>query len=287
MTPPAPEPLGTRAHAWGESPVWWENALWQVDIEGQALVRLSPDTGDEHLWHMQSRIGFALPCRNGHWIWGGDRGLYTFDPARGTHQHIADPEPHKPHNRFNDAAVSPDGRLFAGTIALDKTPGNAALYRLEPDHTLRTVYPAATNSNGIAWSPDGRTCHYIDTPTRQVLRFHYDPATGDLSNPETSIDTAPVIDASPDGMCADRDGGLWIAFCHGGCVIRFDPATGQPDRHLDLPCRETTACCFGGPDLRDLYVTTGLPDDHPEPLAGHTFVFRNLDRQGIPQNAIR
>ena len=276
MTASAAETVGTRACAWGEGPVWWRDALWHVDIEDEAIICLDPITGMEEVWNMGQRVGFVLPCLNDQWIWGGDHGLYFFDPSSGDSVPIADPEPDKSDNRFNDAGISPDGRLFAGTIALDKTKGNAALYRLDPDHSLHIAHPNVTNSNGIAWSPDGGVCYYIDTPTREILRFRYYAQSGALTDPHVLIDTDPLLDASPDGMCVDGEGGLWVAFCHGGCVIRFDPDSGRPTRHLELPCRETTSCCFGGPDLRDLYVTTGIPVKNPEPLAGRTFVFRNI-----------
>lgn len=276
-----PKPIGTRISRWGEGPVWWRDHLYYVDIEGQTLVRLNPLDGTETTWTLDQRIGFALPRDDRNWIWGGDHGLYTLNLETGTSHFITDPEPDLPHNRFNDAAVSPDGRLFAGTIATDKTIGAATLYRLDAESRLTPVVPNVTNSNGIAWSPDGTVCYYIDTPSLKVLRFDYDSVGGELRNPHVVLDTDPLIDASPDGMCADAEGKLWIAFCHGGCVIRFDPDTGYELNRITLPCIETTSCCFGGPELRDLYITTGIAPTKEEPLAGRVFVVKDLPVPGV------
>ncbi|MDA3875423.1 MAG: SMP-30/gluconolactonase/LRE family protein [Kiritimatiellae bacterium] len=280
-----PEPIGKRVSRWGEGPVWWRDHLYYVDIEGHTLVRLNPQDEAETTWVLDQRIGFALPSSDGRWIWGGDHGLYTLDIETGESDFIADPESHLPHNRFNDAAVSPDGRLFAGTIATDKETGAATLYRL--DATPTAVVPNVTNSNGLAWSPDGSACYYIDTPTRIVLRFDYRAETGELAAPRAVIHTDPLIDASPDGMCADAEGKLWIAFCHGGCVIRVDPVTGKELDRVHVPCIETTSCCFGGPDLRDLYITTGIAAKKEEPHAGRIFVVKHLPVPGCPQPVVK
>jgi sugar lactone lactonase YvrE len=279
------ETLPMSPSTWGEGPVWWNSMLSWVDINGKKLRCWDPESGKEACFSFDRRIGFALPCRSGRWICGGDRGLFFFDPASGRVTEVANPEAARPANRFNDAEISPDGRLFAGTIATDREAGAANLYRLDPDLGLERVRAGVTNSNGIAWTPDGRGCYYIDTPTRRVLRFDYDSASGALRDPVTAVDTNVLIDASPDGMCADAEGQLWIAFCYGSCVMRIDPRDGSLRERVDLPCRGTTSCCFGGPDLRDLYITSGIFPDQPEAEAGRVFVLRNLPVPGLPQVA--
>ena len=269
---------------WGEGPVWWEDCLWWVDIEGHGLNRWHPATGRRKSWPVGQQIGFALPETDGSWIWGGQQGLFRLDPDSGGSRPLTDPEPHLPRNRFNDAAVSPEGRLFAGTIATDKTRGAAALYRLDPGPVCTPVVPEVTNSNGLGWSPDGGTLYYIDTPTRIIRRFSY--RKGELSGDQVLTDTDPVIDASPDGLCVDAEGHLWVAFCHGGCVIRFDHRTGAVLDRIDVPARETTSCCFGGPELNDLFVTTGTGHGDRE-SDGRVYVVRDMNVRGLPQAAIR
>lgn len=272
------EPIGQRRSLWGEGPLWIGDHLLYVDIAGKAIVQMKLPAGPEQVWTFEQRIGFAAPCNSRRLLYGGDLGLFFLNPRTGLSTAIHDPEPHRPLNRFNDGKCSPDGRLFAGTIATDKTRGAARLYRLDPDYACAVAYGPVTNSNGLAWALDARTLYYIDTPRQAVLAFDYDPSTGFLENPRTVIST-DRFDGSPDGMCIDRDGLLWVAMCHGGEVIRFDPATGRDILHVPVPARETTSCAFVE---NDLYITTGIPPAFPEPEAGRLFVVRQLDTGAPP-----
>jgi len=276
-------PVGTVRSQWGEGPVWWRGVLYYVDIEGHKVHAFDPASGDERSWDVGFRVGTVVPRQSGGLVIAGDHGFAFLDPETGTVTPIADPEPDMPGNRFNDGKCAPDGRFFAGTISLVKKTGSAKLYRLDPDLSVHEAFAPVTNSNGIAWSPDGRTVYYIDTPRREVLAFDY--VDGHLKNLRTAASTAG-IDASPDGMAIDSDGRLWVAFCHGACVVCYDPNDGGREvRRVDLPCLETTACAFGGPDMADLYVTTGIHKSEIEEHAGRLFVVRGLGVNGISAHA--
>jgi sugar lactone lactonase YvrE len=277
------EPISNIRTQWGEGPVWWQGALYFVDIEGRRVHRFDPADGSENSWDVGQRVGTVVPRESGGLVIAGDHGLHFLDEETGGLTPIADPEPDKPDNRFNDGKCSPDGRLFAGTISLVKKTGDARLYRLDPDLTLHEAFGPVTNSNGIAWSADGKTVYYIDTPRQEVLAFDYEK-DGHLRNLRSVVSTAH-IDASPDGMTLDAAGNLWIAFCHGACVACFSPTTGGELQRIPLPCLETTACAFGGPGLSDLYVTTGVHKSVVEEHAGRLFVIRGLGVSGLPANA--
>lgn len=276
------QPVGKIRSQWGEGPIWWNNALYYVDIEGHLVHRYEPDSGKETSWNVGQRVGAVVPRESGGLAIAGDHGFAFLDEESGAVKPIADPESDKPDNRFNDGKCSPDGRFFAGTISLVKKTGDAKLYRLDPDLTVHEAFGPVTNSNGIAWAADRKTVYYIDTPRREVLAF--DDEDGHLRNLRSAFSTGH-IDASPDGMTIDAQGHLWIAFCHGGCVSCFDPATGDELHRIAIPCLETTACAFGGPDLKDLYITTGIHKTAKEEHAGRLFVIRGLGIQGVPANA--
>ena len=102
------------------------------------------------------------------------------------------------------------------------------------------------------------------------------------------VDTAAHgYNSSPDGMTIDADGMLWVAFCHGACVVRFNPQTDKELQRVDLPCIETTACAFGGENLDRLFVTTGIKADLDEPDAGKVFVIDGLGVKGVPAFAFK
>ncbi|MFP4167049.1 MAG: SMP-30/gluconolactonase/LRE family protein, partial [Opitutales bacterium] len=204
-------PLGARKSLWGEGPVWWDERLLYVDIEGHRLVRLDPETGVETVWDVGERIGCVVPRTTGGYVYAGDAGINTFNPATGEKANLADPEAAKrPDNRFNDGKCDPAGRFWAGTISTVKKTGDAALYMLETDGTLVTKIHHLTNSNGICWSRDAKTMYHIDTPTKKVLAYDFSLATGEITNPKEVVNTAAAgLDGSPDGMTLDAENRLW------------------------------------------------------------------------------
>lgn len=279
-----PTPVSTHISTWGEGPIWHEGRLLYVDIESHLIIAFTPATGDEVIWNVGQRVGTVVPRAGGGLLWAGDHGFFFLDESTGQSTPIADPEPDLHDNRFNDGKCDPAGRLWAGTICLKKRP-EAALYCLHTDLRVEKKFSPVTNSNGIIWSADGSTMFYIDTPSKKVRAFDFDKATGSISGERVVWDTS--ADASvPDGMTIDSQDRLWVAFCHGGKVVCYDPKQGQVVQQIDFPCIETTACAFGGPDLQDLYITTGLKPGLEEPLAGRLFVCRP-GATGVPCEVFR
>ena len=277
------EPVGEFRSIWGEGPIWSGGRLLYVDIESHKVISFDPETRKEKIWDVGQRVGMVVPRESGGLVIAGDMGFAFLDEKSGELSAIADPEPEKENNRFNDGKCAPDGHLFAGTISLVKNEGDANLYRLSPELEVTKAYGPVTNSNGIVWSSDGATCYYIDTPTKEVLAFDY--SDGLLTNSRRVVGLNH-IDSSPDGMAIDENGHLWIAFCHGSCVTSFDPESGYEVQRVDLPCLETTACAFGGPNLSDLYVTTGVHKTEEEENAGRLFVVKGLGVKGQPPHLL-
>ena len=278
------EITGSFRAQWGEGPVWHGDRLLYVDIEGRKVVRFDPATNEEHIIAVGERVGTVVPRARGGLVIAGDNGFSFLDPATGEVTPIADPEPDKkPDNRFNDGKCDPAGRFWAGTISTVKKTGDAALYLLDAEQQVNLKFPNVTNSNGLCWTEDATTFYYIDTPTRKVRAFDFDNATGAISNERFVVDTGS-IDASPDGMAIDVNGNLWIAFCRGGCVACFDPRTGKEQERIPLPVSGVTACAFGGPGLKTLFITTGQFKGVDEPEAGRLFI-ANPGVAGLPSFA--
>jgi sugar lactone lactonase YvrE len=149
-----------------------------------------------------------------------------------------------------------------------------ALYMLQGDGSVTAVLEEVGISNGLAWSADGKTMYYIDTPRHLVDAFDVDVATGALSNRRV---IAEFADSSPDGMAIDVEGCLWVACWGGKRVERIDPSNGERLAIVRVPASNTSSAAFGGPNLDDLYITTareGLTDAQlaTEPHAGDLFV---------------
>ncbi|HRI11788.1 MAG TPA: SMP-30/gluconolactonase/LRE family protein [Verrucomicrobiota bacterium] len=265
----------------GEGPVWHEGRLLWVDIERGEIHQFDPATRVDRHWSFPHRLGFVVPSVRGDFVVGTDQGLARFEVTTGALTHVATPEPNLPGNRFNDAKCDPAGRLWAGTMSVSEEPERGTLYCIESSWHTQPMVRSVSISNGLAWSPDGRTLYYIDSPTRRVDAFDFDPATGEISKRRTVIE---VTDGFPDGMAADNQGRLWVAIWGGGCVACFDPRNGSRLATISVPARDVTSCCFGEAD--ELYITTASRDLDPagrqqQPLAGGVFRAR-VGAGGLP-----
>jgi sugar lactone lactonase YvrE len=169
---------------------------------------------------------------------------------------------------MNEGGCDPDGRFYCGSMAYDKRPGGAAIYRLDPDLSVRVVVEGVTISNGLEWSPDGTLAYYNDTDTFRVDVFDYDREAG-LTGRRPFAETGL---ARPDGLTVDAEGGVWVALSNGGAVRRYTPE-GALDEVVELPVTKVTACTFGGPKLDELFITTSREGLEPgdEPPAGSLF----------------
>jgi sugar lactone lactonase YvrE len=255
--------------ALGEGPTWDADAgrlIW-IDILGSRVHTYDPASGRRTVRVTEQHIGAAKPRAGGGLVLNLRDGVGLLDPDGSFRWLHHEPVPGR---RANDAAVAPDGSLWAGTMRYDEVPGGGTLSRVTGDGSVRVVLDDVAVSNGTGWSPDGRLMYYIDSPTRRLDVFGYD-ADGGVVDRRTLVE---IEEGSgfPDGLTVDADGCVWVALWDGGAVRRYTPA-GELDRVIELPVPRVTACAFGGADLSDLYITTartGLSDPHP--VAGSLLV---------------
>ncbi len=220
-------------------------------------------------------VGAAKPRAGGGLVVNLRDGVGLYDVDGAFSWLVTDPVPGR---RGNDAAVAPDGALWAGTMRYDEAAGGGTLSRVAPDGTVASVSGPVTVSNGTGWSPDGRLMYYIDTPTRRIDVFDVD---GTRVHGRRPFATVPPAQGWPDGLTVDADGCVWVAFWEGAALRRYTP-DGRPDRVVELPVRRPTACAFGGPGLRDLYITTARTGlEAPHPLSGSLLVLPDAG-QGLP-----
>lgn len=281
-----PQPVGTHISQWGEGPIWHQSRFLYVDIEAHKIVSFDPVSGSEKFWNVGQRVGTVVPRASGGLVWAGDDGIFALDETSGASTLICNPEADITTNRFNDGKCDPAGRFWAGTMHLGPNrTASGSLWCLHTDGRFEKKYGPVTVSNGLVWTRDKQTMYYIDTPRKNVIAFDFDNTTGAISNERIAIDCKDFAGV-PDGMTIDADDNLWIAFCHGGRVLCINPRTAKTEHEITFPCIETTACAFGGADLGDLYITTGLTKANNEALAGRVFVCRP-GAKGVPCGVFR
>ncbi len=263
----------------GEGPVWDAGArcLWFVDILRGRVHRFDPATSVLGTFEIGSMVGAVAPTESGDLVLAVHDGFARLDLATGKVTMIAEVEADRPDQRMNDGKCDAAGRFWAGTMALDERAGAGALYRLDPDGQVHTMLRHVSISNGLDWTDDDRLMYFVDSPTQSIDVFDFDLTAGTIANRRTLLRVGPAH-GMPDGLTLDAQGYLWVSLWGGGGVRRYAP-DGSLDAIVRLPTLYPTSCVFGGPDLRDLFITTAtvrLSDSEraDQPQAGGLFRYR-------------
>lgn len=285
----------------GESPFWHphEHRLYWVDIPGRQLRRAQPPSCESQSWPMPQEPGCIAPARGGGLVvalrdgvyrarsWGGELQLlhrFTHDPAT---------------TRANDGKADPLGRFWVGTLFEPKHTAAAELLSIDCRDGAAQVERKAGNAvtgNGLAWSPRADTVYWTDTQAHCIRAWDWDPVSNAMQR-ERVFHTFPGKPAGwqpgqpgyggrPDGAAVDIEGNYWCAMYEGGRVLQLSPA-GQVLQEVATPFLCPTMPCFGGDDLRILYVTSAGNRSAAElavhPESGHV-VWTRVDVPGLPVN---
>ena len=277
----------------GECPRWHaqHQALYWVDIYAPALHRHDPASGANVSWPLPERIGCFAFRREGGLIAGMQSGIYLVDfdagrpgtPVTTRLVHAFDPD--NPESRFNDGRCDPGGRFWAGTMLEAMNQRSSVLLRVGHDLRVTQMVDDLITPNGMAFSPDGRTLYHSDSRQDLVWAWDFDPASGEIANRRVFL-TMDIQEGRPDGAAVDAEGGYWICHVGGWHLARYTPQ-GMIDRVIGIPVQRPTACAFGGPDLRTLYITSArmpLPEAmlRKQPLAGGLFAL-DAGVAGLPE----
>ncbi|WP_405621068.1 SMP-30/gluconolactonase/LRE family protein [Streptomyces sp. NBC_01508] len=199
----------------GEGPTWdpaTGRLLW-VDILSARIHTFDPADGRRTVMATEQHVGAALPRAGGGLVVNLRDGIGLYGPGGDFSWLVRDPVPGR---RGNDAAVAPDGALWAGSTRYDEGPGGGALIRVTgaggaSGACAVTGTRPVTVGNGTGWSPDGRTMYHVDSPTGRVDRFR-----ADCHSPgEPLVDQGPLATiepgaGQPDGLTVDADGCVWV-----------------------------------------------------------------------------
>ncbi|MEM9221798.1 MAG: SMP-30/gluconolactonase/LRE family protein [Pseudomonadota bacterium] len=282
--------MATRSEL-GEGAVWdvADAALWWVDIKAGFIHRFDPTKGSNETFDFGEPVGCLARRDGGGLIVAAKSGFYLFDPATGAREFLADPEKDQPGNRFNDGGTDSRGRFWAGTMKDDGGPPERCgqFYRVDPDRSLTPYFEKVFTTNGMTFSPDGRTLYYSDSnrDVRTIWACDYDLDTGVPSNQRVFFDTRQVA-GRPDGGTVDADGCYWMAGVGGWQLVRITPR-GDVDMIIPMPVERPTKPMFGGANLDTLFVTSigiGAHDDPAQPEAGSLFAVTGHGVSGIPQH---
>lgn len=290
----------------GESPFWHpeERKLYWVDIPARQIRRVDPDVGEVQSWAMPMEPGCIAPVRSGGLAIALRDGVYRGRSWGGPLTLVARFSHDIATTRFNDGKADPVGRFWAGTMYEPRDARKAELYSIEfgepgdkPLVELKALN--AIIANGLAWSPDASTLYWADTGSHIIQAWDWNAHTNVMSRhrvfqqfpgkPAGWKPGDPGYGGRPDGAVVDSQGNYWTAMFEGQRLLKFSPA-GKLLAEIPVPVRCPTMPCFGGDDLRTLYVTSARYNRPAEelaafPLSGRVIATR-VEVAGLPVNFV-
>ena len=276
----------------GEGILWdsRREVLWWTDIQGRQLFRYEWAHGTTQILETPERVGsFGLVEASEMLIVAFASGIALYDVHRQSVAWLSLPEALDAGTRFNDGRVDRRGRFWSGTMVEgEQLAGSGCLYSIDAAGEARCHVRGVRISNGLCISPDGAQLYFADSPTRTIRAYELIEPEGILGASRLFAQTPEG--AFPDGAAIDVDGCMWSAHWGAGRIVRYTP-DGRIDRTIEVPTRQPSCVCFGGPDLDVLCVTSareGLDDStlRAEPHAGDVFLYR-AGVQGLPEPEYR
>jgi gluconolactonase len=207
-------------------------------------------------------VGAAVPGPNpGEYVVAAKDGLYLYDGKEISP--IKDlTDTYENYQRSNDAKADPKGRLWFGSVSGDDDHGPSGNLYCYDKGNVSVKQPDTKIANGMAWNGDRTKFYFSDSLEHGVFAYDYDNETGAISGKELLFE---VTDGVPDGMCIDSDDNLWLAVWGGKRIEKRSSKTGELLAIVDVPAEHVTSCCFFGPELDTLFITTsgdGLTGDY-------------------------
>ena len=283
MTDPVLKPFLSQL-AFPESPRWHDGALWFSDFYTQRVQRVGMDGRCETVVSVPgqpSGLGW-LPDGRLLVVSMTDRRLLRLDGQVLTE--VADLSKLAPFH-CNDMVVDAKGRAYIGNFGFDltarETPRSTGLILVLPDGQAKVVAQDLHFPNGTIITPDGRTLIIGESYASRLTAFDI-AQDGSLSGRR---EWAKLDKATPDGICLDAEGAIWLASPISREVIRV--REGGAVTHRIATPGQALACMLGGPGRRTLFVLLGkvmvTPEQSRQSLTGTIHTLRvTVPGAGLP-----
>jgi sugar lactone lactonase YvrE len=273
----------------GECCRWDEvrGELYWVDVHEGHFFRASADHTSidvVHRYELGGNVSALAPLanRDDGWIVAMNQSLWLLS-VPGQLQEVAQLEDDAS-MMLNDGAADPWGSFWVGSLAADEGPNRGSVYRFSQSTGVRTMFGGVTISNGIGWSPDRTAMYYVDSGPGTIHAYDVD-SNGEISHPRLFAQFDTAAEGTPDGLCVDDEGCIWVAVWGGYEVRRYAP-TGEVVARVSVATAQPSCCALGGANGTTLYVTTAQEDMSAsqlvaEPEAGRLFAV-NVGVTGRP-----
>jgi gluconolactonase len=274
--------LLVRGYGLVEGPVWDpDRGLIFSDVLGGGVFCVDAAGDVSTLFeHRRGIGGIALHEAGGLVVSGRNVSFKPFDG--GETRCLLDRNPEAGNVGYNDLTTDTAGRIYVGSLgnspvfADEREPQAGDLYLIDLDGSARKVAEDVRLTNGLGLSPDGRTLYHSDSLRRTV--FCYQVAEDGSLGVKQAFHTHER--GVPDGLAVAADGSVYVALAGGGHGVDVIGPGGELSHHIAIPDPMCTSVCFGGEDLKDLYIVSGS-DDAPSDRHGAVYRIKN-DVAGVP-----
>jgi sugar lactone lactonase YvrE len=250
--------------AFPEAPRWHDGALWFSDFYTHTVHRVGSDGSLETVAEVPgqpSGLGWlpdgALLVVSMH-----DRCLLRMDGGRLIRHASLDAFTS---SLCNDMVVDGQGRAYVGNFGFDmlnREPVRpTVLVMVTPDGQARVVADDLLFPNGCVITPDGSTLIIAETFGHRLTAFDI-AVDGSLSGRRV---WASLGEASPDGICLDAEGAVWVASPPTSEFLRVHEG-GRVSERIAVD-GQAIACALGGPERRTLFMVVGRVAKAPRALA--------------------
>jgi xylono-1,5-lactonase len=249
----------TKGYGLIEGPVWDpQRGLLFSDVLFGGVFALSRDGQVSSVFeHRRGIGGMALHAAGGLVVSGRNISYKGFDG--GATVTLLDSDPDHGNVGYNDITTDAKGRIYAGSLGASpvfadgRTPQAGNLYLIDLDGTSRMVGRDVQLTNGLGFSPDGRTLYHSDSRRSSVFCYSVS-ADGSLGEKRLFARAEKGV---PDGLVVSVDGRVWVALAGEGHGVSVFAPDGKVDGFVEIPQPMCTSVCFGGDDLKDLYIVSG------------------------------
>lgn len=270
-----------------EGPVWDPDRglLFSDVLFGGVFALATDDTVTTVFEHRRGIGGMALHEAGGLVVSGRNIAFKPF--GGGDTVTLLDQDPDGGIIGFNDITTDASGRIYAGSLGASpvfddgREPRSGDLYLIDLDGSPRKVGEDVRLTNGLGFSPDGKTLYHSDSRRHTVFKYSV-TANGDLGEKTPFAESSRGV---PDGLVVSEDGAVWVALAGGGQGVSVFDHDGAERDFIEIPNPMCTSLCFGGADLNDLYIVSGS-DGSDDDRAGTVYRVRTHVK-GVPVAAAR
>jgi sugar lactone lactonase YvrE len=231
------------------------NSIYFVDIKKKKIFILNIKNQKKKIIKVNKEIGFLAHIKKNIFILGlkGELRIQNLKTNKKIKSILIEEDLKL--NRINDGKTDPLGNLWFGTMDnLERNLNNGSLYKLDKNLLLTKVDKNYMITNGPAFI---NPYNFYHTDSRKKVIYKIKISKNDKLIEKKIFKKFSKNDGSPDGMTLDNRNNLWV--CHyGGASISVFNKNSKLIHKIKFPAKNITNCCFGGPNNKDLFVSSAL-----------------------------